>query len=62
MKLYIGRKWNTTQSHITLEQHIFTLPQLPSVTDEHESTAKSIMSLTVLASVTFTILGIWRDN
>ena len=55
----------TKPSHIQ-EQHIITLPQLLSILDKDESTAKSIMTFTTLIIVIFTVLGIsvciWKNT
>ena len=48
---------DAAKPYATPEQHIFTLPSLLSITDEHESTARPMMSLTTIAIVSFTILG-----
>ena len=54
------------QLHMTKDHHIFTLLPLPSITDEHESTAKSILSLTFIPTVTCSNLGfsvyIWKNT
>ena len=41
------------------EQHIFTLLPLPSITDEQEGTANSIMAITIMAILIFTTLDIF---
>ena len=55
--LHICRKDEAAQPHTSPEQHIFTLPPLPSTTEEQKSTMESIVTITIIAVVTFTILA-----
>ena len=45
--------------HTTPEYHIFTLPSLPPVKDEHENIVKSIISVTITSIVTVTAIFIF---
>ena len=47
-----------TQTHTTPEQHIFTLPSLPTVKGEHEGIVKSFMAVTITVIVIVTIVSI----